>query len=251
MKTRGIINTLRFFWAGLNHLFWPAVCSCCNKSVSDDDGDLCQACWDSVTECVSSEYCRRCGREGSGFGVVGGACPNCQGEEIYFDGIARGGIYTGVLQQMLLGFKNGRTQLDRTISLMMNPALQGSEFSNDIDMFVPVPLHWRRRLGRGYNQSLILAKGLRGTKGKINNDLVRVRYTKQQSAAVSAASRVRNVKGAFAVRYGHTFSGRNICLVDDIKTTGATLNECAKTLKGAGAGKVYAVVAAVAGQGQL
>ena len=64
----------------------------------------------------------------------------------------------------------------------------------------------------------------------------------------SPAARARNVAGAFAVRYGHKFAGRKICLIDDIKTTGATLNECAKTMKEAGAAKVYALVLAVAGQ---
>ncbi len=64
----------------------------------------------------------------------------------------------------------------------------------------------------------------------------------------SAAARARNVAGAFAVRKGHNFAGRKICLVDDIKTTGATLNECAKTLKEAGASKVFTLVLAVAGQ---
>jgi predicted amidophosphoribosyltransferase len=62
------------------------------------------------------------------------------------------------------------------------------------------------------------------------------------------AARARNVAGAFAVRYRHPFAGRRVCLVDDIKTTGATLNECAKTLKEAGASKVFALVLAVAGQ---
>ena len=65
---------------------------------------------------------------------------------------------------------------------------------------------------------------------------------------VSPAARARNVAGAFAVRYGHKFTGRVVCLVDDVKTTGATLNECAKTLKEAGASKVFALVLAVAGQ---
>jgi predicted amidophosphoribosyltransferase len=64
----------------------------------------------------------------------------------------------------------------------------------------------------------------------------------------TAAARARNVKGAFAVRKGHKFAGRAICLIDDIKTTGATLNECAKTLKQAGASKVFALVLSVAGQ---
>jgi predicted amidophosphoribosyltransferase len=64
----------------------------------------------------------------------------------------------------------------------------------------------------------------------------------------NTTARVRNVAGAFAVRRGHDFTGRNICLVDDIKTTGATLNECSKTLKQAGAAKVFALVLAIAGQ---
>lgn len=64
----------------------------------------------------------------------------------------------------------------------------------------------------------------------------------------SAAKRARNVAGAFAVRRGHNFGGRSICLIDDIKTTGATLNECAQVLKAAGASRVFALVLAVAGQ---
>jgi competence protein ComFC len=64
----------------------------------------------------------------------------------------------------------------------------------------------------------------------------------------SPAARAKNVAGAFAVRYGHDFTERRICLVDDIKTTGATLNECARVIKQAGAAKVFALVLAVAGQ---
>ena len=67
-------------------------------------------------------------------------------------------------------------------------------------------------------------------------------------SAATPAARARNVAGAFAVRDGHGFTGRTICLIDDIKTSGATLNECAKAIKEAGAARVYALVLAVAGQ---
>jgi len=66
--------------------------------------------------------------------------------------------------------------------------------------------------------------------------------------AATPPARDRNVAGAFAVREDHPFAGKTVCLIDDIKTTGATLNECARTLKAAGASKVYALVLAVAGQ---
>jgi len=149
---------------------------------------------------------------------------------------------------MILDFKKGRTELDTTLGFLANSALQGSSFYNDIEFFVPVPLHWSRRLVRGYNQSLVLAKKLKHPAAKINTDLVRIRRTKSQPMMASPAARAKNVAGAFAVRYRHRLTGKKVCLVDDIKTTGATLNECAKTLKEAGAVKVFALVLAVAGQ---
>jgi ComF family protein len=157
-------------------------------------------------------------------------------------------VYGGSLQQMILSFKKGKTEIDELLGRLAESAMQGSDFYKEIELLVPVPLHWLRRLGRGYNQSLILAKQLRHPEAKISSELVRIRQTKPQPVAASAAARVRNVAGAFAVRGGHNFEGSVVCLVDDIKTSGATLNECAKVLKEAGAAKVYAVVLAVAGQ---
>jgi ComF family protein len=150
---------------------------------------------------------------------------------------------------MILSFKfHGRTELDFVLGFLANSALEASGFSDEIEFFVPVPLHWTRRLVRGYNQSLILARKLRGRSARINTELVRIRRTKSQPAMPTAAARARNVAGAFAVRRRHRLAGRSVCLVDDIKTTGATLNECAKTLKEAGASKVFALALAVAGQ---
>lgn len=197
---------------------------------------------------MAGDYCPRCGRDASKYGLLQGACPDCQGKQIHFDQIARAGVYREALQKMILGFKKGRTELDSVLGFLANSALRGSSFHNDVEYIVPVPLHWSRRLVRGYNQSLVLAKKLKQPTAKINTDLVRIRRTKSQPIMASPAARARNVAGAFAVRYRHSFAGRNLCLVDDIKTTGATLNECARTLKEAGAAKVFALVLAVAGQ---
>lgn len=237
-----------FAWQSLNHLLWPAVCINCRESICETDRGLCKDCWDELLFCTAGDYCPRCGRDASRYGLVAGACPDCQGREFHFDQIARGGVYGDALQSMIVGFKKGRTELDLTLGFLARSALQGSTFYSDIDCIVPVPLHWSRRLVRGYNQSLILAKKLKHPTAKINTDLARIRRTQSQPAMASPAARARNVAGAFAVRYGHNFAGRGICLVDDIKTTGATLNECARMLKEAGAAKVFALVLAVAGQ---
>jgi competence protein ComFC len=237
-----------FALGGLNQLLWPAVCINCHENIGEDDNNLCKNCWGELSECTGGDYCPRCGRDASRFALVAGACPDCQGKEFYFDGIARGGVYAQSLEKMVLAFKKSRTELDLVLGFLANSALQGSSFYKEIELFVPVPLHWTRRLFRGYNQSLIIAKRLKHPTAKISTDLVRIRRTKSQPAMTSPAARAKNVAGAFAVRWRHNFTGKRICLVDDIKTTGATLNECAKTLKEAGASKVFAMVLAVAGQ---
>lgn len=233
---------------GLNQLLWPAVCVNCKESICETDNALCKNCWDEILFCTAGDYCLRCGRDVSRYAIIDGSCPICQGEQIHFDGIARSGVYGDALQQMILSFKKGRTELDLTLGFLAGSALRGSNFCNDIEFFVPVPLHWSRRLVRGYNQSLVLTKQLKHPTAKISTELVRIRRTKFQPAMASPTARARNVAGAFAVRRGHNFAGRKVCLIDDIKTTGATLNECAKTLKDAGASKVFALVLAVAGQ---
>ena len=241
-------RAITFAIGGVNHLFWPAVCVNCRETISEMDKSLCGNCWDQLLSCAGGDYCRRCGRDASMFGLLEGRCPDCQGKEVHFDRIARSGVYSQSLQHMILAFKNGRTELDPVLSLLANSALEGSDFFSEIELLVPVPLHWSRRLARGYNQSQVLARKLKHPQARISKDLVRVRRTKAQPVMASPAARARNVAGAFAVRRRHNFTGRRICLVDDIKTTGATLNECAKVLKRAGASRVFALVLAVAGQ---
>ncbi|MHC4659469.1 MAG: ComF family protein [Planctomycetota bacterium] len=248
MDTTKARQTCRFALQSLHQLFWPAVCINCKESICETDNSLCRDCWDQLLACTGADYCQRCGRDASRYAIVERVCPDCQGKEIHFDQIGRGGVYREALQKMILAFKKGRTELDSVLGFLGNAALGGSSFYNEIEFVVPVPLHWSRRLVRGYNQSLVLATKLEHRTAKINTDLVRIRRTKSQPMMVSAAARARNVAGAFAVRRGHEFAGRKVCLVDDIKTTGATLNECAKTLKETGALKVFALVLAVAGQ---
>jgi len=248
VNTAKLKQAATFTWQSINQLLWPPVCINCRESICETDKNLCKSCWDQLLACTGGDYCPRCGKDASRYGLLDDACPDCQGKEFHFDQIARSGVYKEVLQKMILDFKKGRTELDSTLGFLANSALEGSSFYHDIEFFVPVPLHWSRRLARGYNQSLVLAKKLKHPAANISTDLVRIRRTKSQPMMASPAARAKNVAGAFAVRYGHNFASRNLCLLDDIKTTGATLNECAKTLKEAGASKVFALVLAVAGQ---
>ena len=147
---------------------------------------------------------------------------------------------------MVLSLKfSEKTEWAAPLGTMLRQAMTATHLSEQIDIVVPVPLHWRRRIKRGFNQSYLLAKELRLSQIPISTDLVRVRHTKQQWD-LNSAQRRRNVKGAFGVRKGHLFAGKTVALIDDITTSGATLAECAKTLKQAGAQKVIASVLATA-----
>jgi ComF family protein len=233
---------------GLNQLLWPPVCVDCGASIAETDRDLCPACWDQIMVCAGGDYCPRCGRNASRYGLVAGMCPACQGLEMHFDAIARAGVYADALRRMILAFKHDHSELASILASLAGSALQGSSFHDRIEWLVPVPLHWTRRLSRGYNQSLLIARRLHRPTARISTDLVRIHRTRMQPTSATPAERARNVKGVFAVRPDHPFAGKTICLIDDVKTSGATLNECAKTLKEAGAAKVYALVLAVAGQ---
>ena len=245
---RRATRAMTLTWQGLNHLLWPAACANCGDGITEANEDLCRRCWSQLLTCTAGDYCPRCGRDASQYGLVAGACAACRQQEIHFDGIARAGVYMEAMQHMILAFKHDLTELAPVLVPLADAALQGSRFYDDIGLFVPVPLHWTRRLLRGYNQSHLIARGLKHPRARINTDLVRIRRTQTQPVADTFSARARNVDGAFAVREGHPFTGKTVCLVDDIKTSGATLNECARTLKKAGAARVYALVLAVAGQ---
>ena len=254
MSLSGNIARLR---AGINvaltscsSLIWPSTCQSCHKPAADSTGLLCQACWDDILKSTASTYCPQCGRDASLYAILNGRCPECVSSDFSFDGIARAGVYSGALARMIVAFKAAdRTDLDVHLRLMAGAAFSAASFAGQIECFVPVPLHWTRRMTRGYNHAELIASLIIHPAARISTDMVRIRRTRIQPG-LSPAQRAANVKGAFAVRRYHPFHGRTVCLVDDVKTTGATLNECAATLKAAGARKVYAFVIAVAGQKQ-
>ena len=184
----------------------------------------------------------------SSYAVIEGACARCVEKSLHFDGIIRCGVYAECLQAMVLGFKKDRTELAQVLGPLAQSAFAGSPVHAQVERLVPVPLHWTRRLARGYNQAQVLAKYLQTPQVRICRALKRNRRTPYQPTVATSRARHRNVAGAFSVRRASSVKGKRICLVDDIKTSGATLNECAKVLKRAGAKEVYALVLAVAGR---
>jgi len=236
--------------AACHHLLWPARCVHCGACLEDQSEQLCAECWADVLSCTSGAYCPTCALEVSEYAVIDRRCPTCAGQNRILDGMARAGVYDRRFHEMVLSFKKGATELRHILVPLADSALKGCDFYTQIDLFVPVPLHWTRRLMRGYNQATVLARQLSHSNARVSTALARVRATRIQPFMASHAQRRGNVLGAFAVKSPNQIAGRRLCLVDDITTSGATLNECAKVLKRAGATQVYALVLAVAGHGR-
>ncbi len=236
--------------AACHHLLWPAQCMHCSACLEDQSEQLCGDCWADVLSCVSGTYCPTCAREVSAYAVIDRRCSECAHQNRHVDGMARVGVYDNRFHEMVLSFKKGATELRHILVPLADSALKGSDFYAQIDLFVPVPLHWRRRLVRGYNQATVLARQLSHPSARVCTALSRVRATRIQPNMASHAQRRRNVQGAFAVKSPSQIVGRRLCLVDDITTSGATLHECARVLKQAGARQVHALVLAVAGPGR-
>jgi len=151
--------------------------------------------------------------------------------------------YDDASRSMILGFKHGgRTEGLTAFAAHMRRA--GRHFLPQADILIPVPLHYSRRLKRRYNQSALLGRALaRISRPKFDPDsLLRHRATPPQGGK-SASGRRRNVQGAFGIRKGREsrIDGARIVLIDDVMTTGATLESCARTLKRVGAKRVDAL----------
>lgn len=124
------------------------------------------------------------------------------------------------------------TELCLTMGRLMGAALAASHRFDGVDLLLPVPLHWTRRLHRGYNQSSLLCRGIASAMPRpvVEGALVRNRATRQQSLQ-RHDRRAANVAGAFSVRQPQRLAGRHVLLVDDVVTTGATLGACAEALQ--------------------
>lgn len=142
-------------------------------------------------------------------------------------------MYEDVFRELIHLFKYKRSDyLDNFLAeFLIRKILENDDFKNT-DFIVPVPMHWFDKFRRGYNQAELLALRIGKIIGKpiLSDGLIKYKRIPSQTT-LSMQKRIKNVKGAFKLKNSKILEGRKILLIDDVFTTGATLNECSKTLR--------------------
>jgi ComF family protein len=221
----------------------PLRCLGCGVVV--ETGALCTACWSGLDH-IAAPACARCGLP---FGHDEGPdalCGGCLAEPPAFDRARAALRYNDLSARLIIGFKHSDKlhHLDAFVRWLERAA--GADLAG-ADLVCCVPLHRRRLWHRRFNQSALLANALARCAGKVSAPdlLVRRRATPSQ-AGLNRRQRIDNLRGAMIVRSGMEtrVSGRRILLVDDVYTTGATVDACAKALRRAGADHIGVVTLA-------
>ena len=222
---------------GVTDLLFPPGCVICKEVLSSSEMAICRGCFQQI-QYIQSPLCSCCGRELSDSASGDHLCGRCLRRRPFFHkarGIAH---YQEPVSDLLhrLKYQGDSSVLPalQEITASMVPFLLQPE-----DRVVVVPLHLKRLRSRGFNQALILARlFFPDHREQILTDVLqRVRHTIPQTE-LNGAERRKNLRNAFGVKNSRTISGRRLVLIDDVFTTGSTVNECSRVLLAAGAREV-------------
>ena len=230
----------RPFWSGLRHLlqdFIPAYCLICRQRCTDLT-TLCSGCMNRID--YNLYPCPLCALPLN----KGSLSCRCKGQHTSLDSLSAPLLYTEVVQQLIYQWKfRGRVELTHTLIDLAHqnraPRAGGRPFKS-VDLLVPVGMHWRAHLRRGFNQSYLLALALRPFLAHVGRPRVKAILRSANRAksqhALSRIARLQNARQQFSVK--KNLEGTRILLIDDVMTTGATMENAAKALREAGALRV-------------
>ncbi len=220
----------------------PPLCPCCRAPLGDGIG-LCAPCWSKLS-LIEPPYCARLGIPFTYDPGPGLLSMEAIANPPAYDRARAAVRYDDIARKLVLSFKY-RDRLDLAPMMGQWMARAGRELLAGADALLPVPLHWRRLWARRFNQSATLAGAISSLSGVpvLHGVLKRMRATPQQ-VGLSKTERADNVQGAFRVpaEEKHRVVGRRLVLIDDVLTSGATVDTCARALLRAGAAHVDVLV---------
>ncbi len=240
-----LVSNISEFINGITDLIFPpkSVCIFCKKPLLIlEEHEVCKDCISKLMY-LHAPLCDICGRP---LADLNNVCLECKEEKVYFEKAVSVFYFAGLIQSIIHRLKyDGDIKVAHPIGIFMSYEIKRMGWHRDLDIIIPVPLHAERLHQRGFNQSFLLSE-IMGRECRLDvrdNILKRIRYTESQ-IHFSKFERIMNVKDAFYIENNKPIINKKILIVDDIMTTGATLNECSRILKQAGAKEVYCITAA-------
>lgn len=225
---------------GVIDLFFPRQVKCVTCSEEVDKFGICEKCARLLT-LIPSPTCEICGGENSGKGKV---CVECKGR--HFNFVKNYSIFSYVddVRNKIVSFKqNGNKAIGEMFAYFISDKYDEINAKHNIDIVIPVPISDARRKSRKFNQSEVLCSQI-SDRDKVNNSiLIRTKDTPHQTG-LSRSNREENLKNSFEIKDKKIIKSKTILVVDDIYTTGATLNACAKVLKNCGAKEIFTLTLA-------
>ena len=237
------VERARLYWEALLGLFYPNVCQICREEEAGArDGYVCGRCWSKPdgVEFIVAPFCKVCGLPFEGEITGAFECGNCRDERLYFHSARAAVMFKGLVQEVIHRYKYNHAAwfepfLVDLLGRAALPVLQEGGY----DLIVPIPLHWRKRQMRSFNQAEALARGLSRLSGiPVHRKLLKRVLPTETQTRLTRAQRAENVRRAFSWRGKERLNGEKLVLFDDVVTTGATANACAKLLMANGAGQV-------------
>lgn len=224
-------------------------CILCKKLLLFEPHPFCYSCLEKIPW-IREKTCKKCGKEERISDTQ--LCYDCFHTSHLFEQGLSLFTYRGEGRRIIHEIKfEGNKKLGFWVGKQMGKKIQKGHWKDSLDMILPIPLHFKRLQERGFNQSEKLAKGITAILNiSLETNLLRRIVDTPHQTDLSRKQRQENIKNAFQVEDPEILLGKRILLVDDVYTTGSTIDACAKVLKEAGAKKVYFSVAAT-GKGRV
>jgi competence protein ComFC len=239
MTAPGLLQRSKDILMQADKLFFPPVCLACNNRIDSSFQILCDNCRDMLVT-ITENYCEKCGGP-----LQDGKCETCSTTEFYFDLARSAFVYQTPVRELIHHLKYDSL---RSPAAFLARAMTGITPNNDpgryYDYIMAVPLHHVRRRERGYNQSWIIAKKISAELGIPHKKLVYRKNNTRSQTNLSREARLHNLREAFVLYKGAAVAGKRIILVDDVFTTGTTVNEISRLLRDNGAKEIIVMTAA-------
>jgi len=248
MSTIDSASSLHRIIHGGLHLLFPPRCLACGTHADLVDSGMCESCSVNIAAARSEKACPTCASTVAQYEVRNGRCSECRNKRPKVQGMVRVASYRSAIGGLIRAYKyHGRDDLEPVLANWLGDAVSAAPWIDRVEAIVSVPTHWKRRIARPFHAADSIAAHVATELRLPHVPILRRIKAGPHQIGLSYLERFNNVRGAFAMRSGVKLNKPRLLLIDDVRTTGATLNECAKVLHRAGAAEIYAAVVVHAG----